>query len=418
MSLTSKKHLGYLIKKHRLDQHLSQENLCKGICAVSYLSKIESGSVTASSTILTQLFNVLHLDYCTDEHFIAKGQELINEYFKAYFFNCHDECESIFKTLSTEEKTYLCSPLVLDYTLVKCYDTCWRNTAYCIDTISSLLEASHYLSPTQHYRLFYLKALILLYHTKDYKKALSTLQKAHSYFKNCTSLHALATLYFRLGKYPLAIDITEEAFTMAVNEGNIICALEICLLQAAIYNNTRNSHLVVKHYTRALNLSEGLGDIKYKQTIYTQLGEVYLVAQDYKLSRSYLLKALALAQLHHIHEPTLYYMLAFTYFETKNYEKSASYLELAITHLPHASSTFPQLSSLCDLLTMRLNDSTAPFNLAYISLLESTYNAIDSFIHFNFKQIHGSHLIHCYKLNRRYKDALYITEALYVTTHA
>ena len=33
--------IGILIRRERLRQNYSQEGLCRGICAVSYLSKIE-----------------------------------------------------------------------------------------------------------------------------------------------------------------------------------------------------------------------------------------------------------------------------------------------------------------------------------------------------------------------------------------
>ncbi|MBQ6877388.1 MAG: helix-turn-helix transcriptional regulator, partial [Oscillospiraceae bacterium] len=39
---------GFLIKRERLLKNWSQEGLCKGICAVSYLSKIEQGKAEAS----------------------------------------------------------------------------------------------------------------------------------------------------------------------------------------------------------------------------------------------------------------------------------------------------------------------------------------------------------------------------------
>lgn len=38
--------LGVWIKLERLKRNWSQEGLCHGLCAVSYLSKIEQGKVT------------------------------------------------------------------------------------------------------------------------------------------------------------------------------------------------------------------------------------------------------------------------------------------------------------------------------------------------------------------------------------
>ena len=49
--------IGTMIRKYRLEKNYSQEGLCKGVCAVSYLSKIEQGSVEASPEILQGLLD-------------------------------------------------------------------------------------------------------------------------------------------------------------------------------------------------------------------------------------------------------------------------------------------------------------------------------------------------------------------------
>ena len=48
--------MGLLLRKGRLEKDWSQEGLCKGICAVSYLSKIEQGKVEPSPEIMKLLF--------------------------------------------------------------------------------------------------------------------------------------------------------------------------------------------------------------------------------------------------------------------------------------------------------------------------------------------------------------------------
>ena len=48
--------VGYLIRSNRVKQKMSQEQLCKGVCAVSYLSKIEAGTAEPNEEILKQLF--------------------------------------------------------------------------------------------------------------------------------------------------------------------------------------------------------------------------------------------------------------------------------------------------------------------------------------------------------------------------
>ena len=50
---------GFLVRCHRLQRNYSQEGLCRGICAVSYLSKLEQGKVQAADEIYQALFHRL-----------------------------------------------------------------------------------------------------------------------------------------------------------------------------------------------------------------------------------------------------------------------------------------------------------------------------------------------------------------------
>ena len=71
-SLQDEKWMGIWIRQTRLEKNWSQDGLCKGICAVSYLSKIEQGKVIPAPEILhalaakldsrwdLQMFKVMH----------------------------------------------------------------------------------------------------------------------------------------------------------------------------------------------------------------------------------------------------------------------------------------------------------------------------------------------------------------------
>ena len=52
---------GYIIYRERVRRNWSQAGLCKGICTVSYLSKIESGRAEPSEEILRLLLARLNL---------------------------------------------------------------------------------------------------------------------------------------------------------------------------------------------------------------------------------------------------------------------------------------------------------------------------------------------------------------------
>ena len=63
--------IGVLIRRERLRQNYSQEGLCRGICAVSYLSKIEQGKVRAGYDVIVPLLARLGIDFETDQEFLA-----------------------------------------------------------------------------------------------------------------------------------------------------------------------------------------------------------------------------------------------------------------------------------------------------------------------------------------------------------
>lgn len=57
--MKSQRVAGLLLRLLRLQKNWSQETLCRGICAVSYLSKIEQGKVDANAQLLADLFDRL-----------------------------------------------------------------------------------------------------------------------------------------------------------------------------------------------------------------------------------------------------------------------------------------------------------------------------------------------------------------------
>ena len=68
---------GYLIYRTRIQRNWSQAGLCKGICAVSYLSKIETGKAEPSEEILQLLME--RLDLKCDKRTEQEAAELANQ---------------------------------------------------------------------------------------------------------------------------------------------------------------------------------------------------------------------------------------------------------------------------------------------------------------------------------------------------
>ena len=54
---------GIMLRRERLLRNWSQETLSKGICSVSYLSKIEQGKADADEQLLAALFEKLEITW-------------------------------------------------------------------------------------------------------------------------------------------------------------------------------------------------------------------------------------------------------------------------------------------------------------------------------------------------------------------
>ena len=59
--------LGFRLRQERMRRDWSQEGLCRGICAVSWLSKLEQGKADASPEVLSMLLERLELPPYDDD---------------------------------------------------------------------------------------------------------------------------------------------------------------------------------------------------------------------------------------------------------------------------------------------------------------------------------------------------------------
>lgn len=76
---------GYIIYRERLRRNWSQAGLCKGICTVSYLSKIESGKAEPSEEIVRLLLDRLDLEI--DQEIEREAAKLADQGWELLFFD-------------------------------------------------------------------------------------------------------------------------------------------------------------------------------------------------------------------------------------------------------------------------------------------------------------------------------------------
>lgn len=182
-------YVGFAIRKKRIENNWSQEGLCKGICAVSYLSKIEQGKTEASEEVIVQLFERLGIEWIIDEQLLSKGKRFTEEWYDAFFSEDFELLSNLQKQFEEQFRMFENSSLAIDIFLLNQLtldegDPLDEKLEVCMDfrqlSIQRLLEG-RFVEAQKLYpcAFLYLRAGYAAYERGDNYFALENLQKAY-----------------------------------------------------------------------------------------------------------------------------------------------------------------------------------------------------------------------------------------------
>lgn len=104
---------GFLLRRERLKRNWSQEGLCRDICTVSYLSKIEQGKAVPSEDILRLLMQRMDLDwYPADPH----ADAFLEDAYEALF---SFESRLVELLTGADRQRFVCSVYGADFLLLE-----------------------------------------------------------------------------------------------------------------------------------------------------------------------------------------------------------------------------------------------------------------------------------------------------------
>lgn len=380
---------GMLIKKNREKLGLKQEYLAKGICSVSYLSKIEKGDISASDEIVKLLFEKLHIEYNNDMEFIKEGKKLLDNISKSNYFGLPVD-EKILGDIRDKREVYLNSPLHIDYELFYLFDNLYE-----IEDID-ILRYSEYMNNEQLYKAYLLTGFI--------DDDINMLENAKRIKNTPEVVNQIAYVKWIEGKYHEAIELYLEALTLANNEGNIKEQIDTCIMLGNIYMDI-DIPTMQKYYDKALLLSNFTLSDEAKYSIYYHMGIAY-TSTDLDKSEKYLLEALNFINKQDKDSlEKLYQKLCFLYLyydkrgEIKDYYDKAREINI--------------LREVNELIGIMIEDKDYINSDLYLNKLQDIYNTSKKHNKHSNTKYYGDFLIEAYKANRKYKDALAVTDYLY-----
>lgn len=104
--------VGLRLRQQRLKRGWSQEGLCRGICAASYLSKIEQGRVQAAPELLALLMKRMDLPWYGEN--LPELEELVERRYALLLDGEREAFQDSRKAFSQALETILSSPLAAD----------------------------------------------------------------------------------------------------------------------------------------------------------------------------------------------------------------------------------------------------------------------------------------------------------------
>ena len=224
---------GIMLRRERLLRNWSRETLSKGICSVSYLSKIEQGKADADEQLLAALFEKLEITW----------QEISQE-------ESAQHCEMLYELAFADEAEDL-----MHYCEVISNMNPEKFGAYCKKDPTMILEEIHPLLDNRQRCLVYL--------TEE-----KPIHAMHIFPCALSALYAGVNTYAQ-GDYVVALEYLQNGYHLAASEGYARIMMYYQAYMANCYADMQNipgmlkHHQIVHRLANALGKKELLRDIEY-----------------------------------------------------------------------------------------------------------------------------------------------------------
>ena len=263
-----KKVTGFIIRRERMRRDWSQDGLCRGICAASYLSKIEQGRVEASEDILRLIYERLELPWYGGESAMSGLSERLDELYELAYSGEFEVLREKISALAPENAALLQSPAAPDIAVLEAAAN-WRGgTDAGVDA-----GMEQHLSPRG-------LALLRLMQDRDAEAAAICPSALCSYWAGVAQ-------YESGRSYTAAVENLQRAYLLAAGEGRA----RLMMLSRAYIGNCYCNQLDVEnmeaHYTVAERLATALHDAGMLASIRYNRAATALETGDYESAYRY-----------------------------------------------------------------------------------------------------------------------------------
>lgn len=354
---------GVLLRILRLEKNWSQETLCKNICAVSYLSKIEQGRAEPNPQLLQDLFSRLGVSWQDSPALRTLRDALYEDIFS------WNESGARQKLRDLEGECI--GPCYPDFLVMRAFLN--RSPDLVPNGLQPLLNnrqgALYALSRNQHEKAFHI-----------YPCPLTAF---------CVGEEA-----FQKGNYIRALEYFQMACDQAAREGYVFLQMYSQHYMSNCYSEMGNLDAMVRHGRIAQRMGCALGDHELVRIIGYNIAATKAEFGDYQGAYDYF-AALENPTILDLHKLSVCC-------------EALGLREEALSVLDKADSTETELPlerQMCALVRYRLEHPGYLSDNIYGQLLMDTFGAIQSQLHHGFARFHLRWVTEWLTANRQYRKA-------------
>ena len=368
--MMEQRYAGALLRLIRLRHNWSQETLCHGICAVSYLSKIEQGKVEANEQLLYDLFARLDVQWFESADMVTLRDELYEGIFSwNYRFT-----EQKIKELEENWDRMPIGPCYVDFLVIRAFHR--RKPDLVPKELEPLLDA----------RQRALLALLQNRHDEAYRIYPCPLTAL------CVGEEAV-----QKGNYTLSLEYFQMAYDQAARDGYAHMMMFSQHYMAASYSDMGNLDAMYRHSRIAERLARALGEDEIVYVIHYNIAATKAEYGDYEGAYAFFStleepSALALHKLAVCCEALGRRKEALTALNQAEQQESAAALK----------------NEMCALVRYRLEHPDYLHDPAYGELLMSTYARIEEELPAGFARFHLRWVTEWLTANRQYRKVFEI----------
>lgn len=386
--------VGALLKGERKKQDRSQKDLCYGICAPSYLCKIEKGSVNPDIHIWKALFKRLGIDFGMDQ----LERKTIQKKIKEYFFWASKNCERAFlyEELSLYHEKLRYSEFAVEWFLIRMDhgedDRILLTELYPVMTIRQ----------QAYYSVMNIKKEILSDEEMDQLVQMcEILDETFGYNEMCTKM-------LHRGEYASIHRAEGKIVAKALMEGNLYGLADYYVINGSAYACMNQLDMMMDYYSRAIGLLENSIWKKNLAGVYYNMGATYVSSEEYEKGIEYLSIA---KNLYQMEDFMLQHKMALSYIRLKQPQEAQPYLNKMkqqlqdLDHLREADNL--KYREAC----MELEEGFQ-YKAEYLELIEKLIAAIQRDYHVGHLVFYKKLAVETYCIHRKYKKALELNEKI------